>query len=143
MKKFFKKYRIAIFTIIGVFLFILFSVLSEGKKPLSLEDFKVNVSTDEKSVVVIALTGCTHCHNFKPVAKKITNKYKIPLYWFEIDALSEEDQQYLLDMFESNGYEGASPYIALIKKGEVVASHTGEMDKSETIKFLKENNIIK
>lgn len=145
MKKFWKKYKIVIIVAVSVLAFVALSVLSEGSRKVEsgLEDFKANFTNDEYSIAVIGLTYCEHCHNFSPIIRKISKANNLPLYWFDIDALSNEDSSYLYDLFGEYGYEGASPYIAVINKGNIIANHTGEMDEEATIEFLKESGVIK
>ena len=150
MKNFWKKYKVIILVVVGILAFIGLSILTEkatkGETTEALTDVTVlteKVPNDEYSVVVIALTYCSHCHNFNPVITKISNEYKLPLYWFEIDDLSEADSLTLSSAFEEHGYDGSSPYIAVLNKGKVVSTHVGEMGKDATIEFLKEANAIK
>ncbi len=145
MKKIFEKYKGIIIVALAVLVFVLLSVLIESsrKSETKLDDFKENFAKDEYAVTVIALTYCSHCHNFRPIIKNISKEYKLPLYWFDIDALSKDDSDYLYETFEPYGYSGSSPYIAISNKGKVIDTHTGEMDKEMTLTFLKEAGAIK
>lgn len=145
MKNFWKKYKIAIIVIIAVAAFVGLSILIESSRKIEsgLDDFKAGFPNDEYSVTVIGLTYCGHCHNFSPIIRKVAKEYNLPLYWFDYDALSSEDAEYLTNIFGEHGYDGYSPYMAVAKKGEVIANHTGEMTEEATIEFLKENEVIK
>ncbi len=145
MKKFWKKYKVIIIVVLAVLAFTLLSILSENSRKVetSLNDFKDNFGSDEYAVTVIGLTFCDHCHNFSPIIRGISKEYSLPLYWFDIDALSKEDSDYLYEVFEPYGYSGSSPYIAVSNKGKVIDSHTGEMDKETTLTFLKDTGAIK
>ena len=153
MKKIWEKHSTLIFVIVGVIAFASFIFLSyvsentsSSKTTEAQKDTTVlttKVPNDEYSVVVIGLTYCGHCHNFNPVITKISEEYNLPLYWFDIDDLDSEDSTKLSTMFESHGYEGSSPYIAVLKKGEVVTTHVGEMARKATLSFLKEAGAIK
>lgn len=144
MKKFFKKYRGVIIIVLSILAFILLSILIENSKiEKNLDEFKANFEKDEYAITVIALTSCPHCHNFSPIIKNISKEYDLPLYWINIDTLSKEDRNYLYELFEPYGYEGSSPYIAVSNNGKVIDSHTGEMDKENTLDFLKNAGVIK
>ncbi len=150
MKKFFKKNGGIVIGVVAILAFVALSVLTEvvlkEKTTEALKDLTVlteNVPNDEAAVVVIGLTYCSHCHNFNPVITKVAGDYNIPVYWFDIDDLSDEDSSTLRETFAEHGYEGSSPYIAVFKNGEVVNNHVGEMTKTATIDFLKESDIIK
>lgn len=142
MKKFWKKYKGIIFIILSVLAFVLLSILVEVSRYQKIDKFKEGFVKDEYAVTVIALTSCSHCHNFSPVIKKLSKKYDLPLYWINIDAISNKDKDYMYGLFEPHGYEGASPYIAISNKGKVISNHTGEMDEESTISFLKNAGVI-
>lgn len=145
MKKFFKKYFVVIIGIVICLAFIGLSILNEAIKEskTELDPFKEDFPKLEYSVVVLARSTCTHCHNLKPRITKVTTDYDIPLYWFTVDLMSKKDINYLMELFSDHDYEGYVPYIAISNNGEIVASHTGELKESEVIDFFKENNIIK
>ena len=140
MKKFWKKYKVVIIVVLSIVAFIALSILVDISK---LYNFKKNFKKDEYAVTVIALTTCPHCHNFKPIIKDITEEYNLPLYWIEFDSLSNKDRNYLNSIFADNGYEGYSPYIAVSKKGKVINNYTGEMEKEDTLTFLRDSGAIK
>ena len=150
MKKFWKKYKIIIIVVIAILAFVALSLLSENATRVetteALKDVTAlteSVPNDEYSVVVIGLTYCSHCHNFNPIITKISKDYELPLYWFDIDDLSDEDADALTEAFSEHDYLGSSPYIAVLNNGKVVNTHVGEMNKTTTIEFLKESNAIK
>ncbi len=145
MKNFWKKYKVFVIVIIAIVAFVGLSMLTESSRKVEsgLDDFKAGFPKDDYSITVIGLTYCGHCHNFSPIIRKVAKEYNLPLYWFDYDALSKDDTKYITDIFSEHGYEGYSPYMAVAKKGEVIATHTGEMDENATVEFLKENKIIK
>lgn len=150
MKKFWAKYKVIILVLVGILAFVGLSIFTERATKEQTTEAQIDVTAltssipnDEYSVVVIGLTYCSHCHNFNPVITKVSKDYNLPLYWFDYDALSDADAETLRNAFSDHGYEGASPYIAVMKKGEVVSTHVGEMGKDATITFLKEAEVIK
>ena len=150
MKKFWGKYKVVILVVVGILALVGFSILSEQATKSATTEALSDVTAltekipnDEYAVVVIGLTYCSHCHNFNPVITKVSSEYNLPLYWFDIDALGDEDSTTLSTKFGDDGYDGSSPYIAVMNKGKVVSTHVGEMGKDATITFLKEANAIK
>ena len=150
MKKFWGKYKVAIIIVVALVAFVLLSVLSENaNKEETTEAFKdvavwkEQLKDDEYAVTVIGLTYCQHCHNFNPVITALSKEYDIPLYWFDIDDMSEEDSAVLTGSYECTDYKGSSPYVAVTNKGTVVGQHVGGMSKEATIEFLKESGVIK
>lgn len=149
MKKFWKKYKGWVIAALAVCAFVALSFLVEGNKPeegessSNVSEWVEAVKEDQYIITVIALSYCSHCKDYKPVITSIANEQGIPIYWFEIDTVSEEEANIISSTYEFSEYEGASPYTAITKKGEVVAQYSlGYMDKDAATNFLKTNGVI-
>ena len=64
------------------------------------------------------------------------------LYFYEIDTLSEEDENKLLNSFELVNYQGKVPYTVIFKDGQSIASHEGYESEAAIYQFLLENGAI-
>lgn len=149
MKNFWNKYKILIIIVMALGAFITLSVLSESittQDPQevvdSLDTWKEAVDTKDFAITVIGLTTCSHCKNYKPVISSIAEQYSLSLYWFDIDALSNQNASILSGTYDFTEYDGSSPYTAITSKGEVVDQTVGEMDEEATLKFLRDNGVI-
>ncbi len=150
MKKFWKKYKVLVIVALLVVAFVALSFLVEGNKPAakepssSVSEWVEAVKEDKNVITVIALSYCSHCKDYKPVITEIATKYSIPLYWFEIDTVSEADANTISSTYAFSEYEGASPYTAITKKGAVIAQYAnGYMSNEQALSFLKDNGVIK
>lgn len=150
MKKFWKKYKVIVILAIAVAAFIGLSFLSESKAP-TLESSNQNVSEwsaavdgDKYVITVIALSYCSACKEYNPIITALAEEYSIPIYWFEIDTLNQEDATIVSSKYAFTEYEGASPYTVITKKGEVISQYAqGYMNKENTLSFLKNSGAVK
>jgi len=109
----------------------------------TVDDWYNDVSSGNTVLTVIGASFCNHCQEYKPVIKKIAKKNNIDLYFFEIDMLSESDQDKLTNSFKLDGYDGSVPYTFIMKNGTFVAQNTGYQYESLITTFLFENGLIK
>lgn len=150
MKNFWKKYKVIIIVILAIAAFVGLSFLAEGSKPAieepsaDLNAWVESVESDEYVITVIGLSYCGHCKEYKPVVTEIASEYSIPFYYFDIDTVTQDEASLISSSYAFTEYEGASPYTAITKNGEVVAQYAqGYMDKETTIQFLKDCGAIK
>lgn len=61
----------------------------------NMTEWVTETKEDKYVVTVIGLTYCKHCKNYNPVISKLAKDYDFKLYWFDIDAMSEEDSNTL------------------------------------------------
>lgn len=102
-----------------------------------LEDTK----EDKYVITLIGASYCRYCKTFKPILEKISKKYKISVYFYYIDEISEEQYNLITTTYETN-YNNIIPHIFITKKGKVITNRTGEMSEDELIEFLKLSLII-
>ena len=132
-------------SIIGLLIYLFAALIVFTRVPednRTVDDWHSDVNKGNVVVTVLGASYCSHCQEYKPVIRKLANKYKFNMYFFELDTL-EEDREKLENSFELPDFEGYVPYTVIFKDGKPIASTTGFVDKSATIKFLKENGIIK
>ena len=105
--------------------------------------WKNDVSAGNTVVTVIGASYCEHCQEYKPVINKLANKNHIDLYFYEIDTLSEADQDKLTNTFNLPDYQGKVPYTFIMQRGQFVDSYEGYQSEAEIVAFLLQNGIIK
>ena len=126
-----------------VLLLVCIVTIKDVQKDNTNNNVSSNMTKEDKYVVtVIGLTYCDHCKNYNPVISGLAKEYDFKLYWFDIDAMSEEDSNTLTTTYDLQQYTGASPYTVITKNGEFVADYVGEMPESETKTFLQDNGVI-
>lgn len=138
----------------GLWIFIGLSVMISGNtntnKPVKVEQEAKFVASDwyndtlaSKVVTVIGSSTCPHCQEYKPVISALAEEFGFKLYFVEADKVTEEDNSVLYESYDLKNYEGYVPYTFIVDKGKFVTDTTGFESKDTTLKFLKENKIIK
>lgn len=112
-----------------------------------LNNIKVNtlvqkIKNKEDLVLLISQTTCSHCANYKPKLEKVANKYKIDVYYIDVDLLTDEE----VKTFESYiSFDGSTPVTIFLKNGEetTVANRiNGDASTEKIEKKLKSNGFI-
>ncbi len=146
MKKFWDKYKVLIIIVLAVLAFVALSFLSENKEPAQVSEnittWKEIINSDEYVITVIGLTYCPACKSYHPIISDIAEEYSLPLYWFDIDEMSNDDSSQLTNTYNFSQYTGSSPYTVITSGGEVIDEVVGAMDEEETLEFLRTNGVI-
>ena len=134
----------------GIWVFIALSFLitvngtgPSQEKEYSVADWIVETKKSEPVVTVIGMTSCGHCQAYKPVIEKLAEEEGFKLYFFETDALSQEDSEIVETEYEFETFENLVPFTFIVKEGKVIAENTGFGGEAEIVKFLLNNGVIK
>ena len=101
------------------------------------------MNNKESFVLVVSRTTCSHCIDYKPKLKEITNLYDIDIYYIDYDKESNKNQEKFFNDFD---LDGSTPITIFIKKGKqtnLFDRIEGDVDKKRVIKKLKELKYIK
>lgn len=131
---------ILILGILGVYFFLINS--NNNFVLLNYNEIKEKVDNKEDFILCLSRTTCSHCQNYKPKLKDISNKYDIMIYYAEVDSFSDEELQEFKDIF---GFDGGTPVTLFIKDGEEKTTSTrieGDVSKEKIISKLKTNGFI-
>ncbi len=71
----------------------------------SLDEWYSDIKSGKTVVTVIGASYCDHCKEYKPVIKKLADKNKLNLYFYEFDLMSEKDQDRLTTTFEIGDFK--------------------------------------
>ena len=107
----------------------------ENLGKLTYEKYKCLYENEEPFAVIFSQTTCGYCMQFKPIINEYVGKNNIPLYFIEVNTLSDEERQGLLgslSYFDDNENWG-TPLTLGIKNKEVVANISGFTEDEEEI----------
>lgn len=99
------------------------------------------VNNKDSFTLCFTQTSCGHCAAFKPKLEKIANDYKTPIYYIEIDLLTDKEQSELEKYFQFSD----TPTTTFIINGEekTIANRiSGNVSSDKVIKKLKTLGLI-
>lgn len=110
---------------------------------INYNELKEKIDNKEDFVLCISRTTCTHCQDYKPKLKKVGYKYKIYIYYIDVDLLNDDD----LNKFKTSvSFDGSTPITVFFKNGEEKTTATrieGDVSEEKIISKLKTNGFIK
>ena len=109
---------------------------------LKIDELIEKCENKESFILVISQTTCSHCKDFKPKLARISKKYKVNIYYIEIDLLTDEQNKELKSYFNFSG----TPTTVFVKDGEEKSAATrinGDVSEEKIISKLKSNGFIK
>ena len=100
------------------------------------------IKNKEDFVLLISQTTCSHCISYKPKLMDVANKYKLNIYYIDVDLLNEDESK----EFSSYINHSSTPVTVFIRNGEEKTAATRIVGNQSisTIKMkLKANGWIK
>lgn len=158
VKEFIKNKKVDIFKIVGIVLgivalFVLVFFASMGRDSNQLKHFVSEIgvneyfdlkSGDDLSVIVFVKNGCGWCTQYKPVIRKVSADYELPIYTINASKFVEDEYTTIVNdspyMTSKGGL--ATPLTLVVSGGEEVAYLSGAVEYSELENFLVSNGVI-
>ena len=114
-----------------------------GFTEIKYSEYEEKLKTEAPFVVVIVQDGCGHCDNYKPIVKKVADKYKLPISYINLSNLTQDEY---VALGNSNSYlkkeKWGTPTTLFMYGDEVVESIGGYVDETEFTEFVKENFVV-
>ena len=108
---------------------------------IELDTLIEKIENKEDLILLVSQTTCSHCASYKPKLDKVAKKYKLDIYYIEVDLFNEEEEKKFESYIRFNG----TPVTIFLKNGEetTVASRIeGNASTEKIIKKLKSNGFI-
>ena len=137
-----KKNIIIIIIVLGIGLSYLLFNSNSKLIELDYHNLENKINNKESFVVCISRTTCSHCNDYKPKLRKVANKYKINIYYTDIDKYNKTDLEKFNKLIS---FDGGTPVTIFIKNGEEKTTATrieGDVSTDKIIDKLKKNGFI-
>lgn len=109
---------------------------------LNYNEVMDKINNKESFVLCVSATDCTHCKDYKPKLKKISNSYDIKIYYTDVDTFNKKDyEKFKTDL----SFDGGTPVTIFIKNGNEETTATrieGDVSLEKIINKLKKNGFI-
>ena len=138
------KKNIIIIIIIGLGIGLGYLLFNSNSNLIELDyhNLENKINNKESFVVCISRTTCSHCNDYKPKLRKVANKYKINIYYTDIDKYNKTDLENFNKLIS---FDGGTPVTIFIKNGEEKTTATrieGDVSTDKIIDKLKKNGFI-
>jgi thiol-disulfide isomerase/thioredoxin len=100
-------------------------------------------NSNETSIIVVGKAGCGYCSMYKPVINGIAKDNGIKINYIDYLAITYDERTTLFSSLNVDLEEFGTPTTFIVKGKEVIDSLVGYTEEDETIKFYKENGILK
>jgi predicted bacteriocin transport accessory protein len=94
----------------------------------------------ESMVLVIGISTCSACKEYKPIVREIVKNYEVKIYYLELDSDVNADVTALIEKYLIEARWTPTTYI--FKNGVLVESKTGAIKYSTLKDWLQLNDII-
>ena len=108
---------------------------------IKFSELKEKIENKDDFVLVITQEGCSHCKNYAPTIKKVSNKYDIKIYDLDLTKLSDEEKKELVTIANVSG----TPTTIFFKDGEEKSTLdrlNGAVSESKLVSKLKKLGYI-
>ena len=115
---------------------------------INFNEYKDLITSETPQVIVIGQTNCSHCIAAKPALLSIARDYNIKINYFDVTALTtEENSTELIEEFNNSlSYlsesDWGTPLMLIVKNNEAVAVNNGYVSKDNYIEFLSSEGLI-
>lgn len=141
------KNKIIILCVVCLLTIAIVLIINDKSKVTYFQEIKYKevlrkIDSKENFVLCISQTTCSHCQAYKPKLSKIAQKYKLEIFYVEVDKLTPEEDKELKQYINYS----STPTTVFITNGEekTVANRiNGDTSSEKIIKKLKNNGFIK
>lgn len=146
-KKYKKDKNILRYSILGICLYafigfpILLKINNKDVIKNNVNEWLTEVTENSGVVTILGKSTCQHCMEYKPAIEKLANKENFTLYFFELDKLSDEEYNIIMNSDYLNTYQGYVPYTFIISNGKKVDDLTGYSNIESIKDFLVKSNV--
>jgi len=111
---------------------------------ISASEYKDLLAGEEVSLIYIASPTCGYCVQQKPIMQQLLNKYKFPVNYVDVSAISNSDSDNIYNTYKDlqkkeYSLEGVrTPTILLVQKGKVLDMNLGTMPLEKLVEFIEQ-----
>ena len=133
---------VVILIVAGVAFFLLSKNMQTGSvKSISISELKEKIDNKDSFILVITQDGCSHCQNYAPIIREISEEYNIKIYDLNLTNLTKDEKDELINIANVNG----TPTTLFFKNGEEESTLNrinGEASSSKLVNKLKKLGYI-
>ena len=129
--------------LVAIVLLIIVGAISKNTKSANIAKEVENLlNSNEAQAIYIMRDGCTYCELNESNINSIVKEYNFKYYNIDTNDLNEADLNKIISTLKINPDNFGTPYLVVVKNGEVVGSLNGMKSYKVLFDFLKENKLI-
>lgn len=104
------------------------------------EEFTTLLNSSKEKLIYIGRPTCQYCQLLYPSLEEMKERYDFEFLYINTDEIMTEYMNKIITDLEITSV--TTPYLLIVKNGEVVETQNGYLDYDQTFEFLQENGII-
>ena len=81
----------SILVVAGLIIYCFIHSYDSNLIEINYNELKEKIDNKEDFVLCVSRTTCSHCQDYKPKLKKVGYKYKIDIYYIDVDLLNDDE----------------------------------------------------
>ena len=137
------KYVLPIVVALIIFAIFKFVTGTYRMSEIDLNKYTSLVSGNKQSMIFVVSNDCDTCTKTESLLKKMLQGSNIKTYEINIDKLTDEEKDKLMDTLTETSDGVTAPALLIVKEYNLLGSFYGPFDEDLVIEFLQENNLVK
>ena len=100
------------------------------------------MSSDTPQVIYLTRPTCSYCILLEPITDDLKKEYNLNYNIVNVDEISNSQLNRILKLFNRTIDTFGTPYLVIVKDGEVIAEQSGFADEDVIFDFFQNNGII-
>lgn len=113
---------------------------------IDLDKYKELIGQENKNVIVIGQTTCSHCIAVKPVLNRVAENNDITINYLNLTKMTEDEKNELIESLKNIGYEDAdnlgTPLTLIVSNNKLEGVIEGENPPSYFTRQFKKYGVI-
>lgn len=122
-----------------VLILVLVTVAESNKK---IKDFEAVINESDTNIVYFMKPSCYYCNLIEPITTKLKEKYDLDYYQIDTSKLSNSELTKMLKILNVDVSTFGTPYIAVVKDGNVLGEQSGYTDEDVLFELFKKHKLI-
>lgn len=132
---------LGIFSALLVLILILVAV-TVSKSNRKIKEFEDIVNSSNAHIVYFMKPTCYYCNLIEPITTELQKKYELEYYQIDTSKLSTGELNKMLNILNVDVSTFGTPYIAVVKDGNIIGEQAGYTDEDVLFELFKKNKLI-
>lgn len=118
---------------------VFISLIQSNKK---IEEIKEVVNSEEVQIIYLSKPTCYYCNLIEPITSSLEEEFDLEYFHINTEELSNSELARVLEIIGIDSAMFGTPYIAIVKNGELLGEQVGYTDEDVLFNLFKEYNLI-